>query len=117
MICLHGIAEVLPYDFGNGGTIISFRQQPRNKVVDTACKNRTKGNPKEHSRSPHSTGQSTEDRAQSSDVQQLDQEDTARSHRNIVDTIFQSVCRSLSVIDRRTETTLDIAAVNEVAEN
>ena len=34
----HGIAEVLPYDFGNGGTIISFRQQPRNKVVDTACK-------------------------------------------------------------------------------
>ena len=85
--------------------------------MDTAGKHRTEGDPQEYSRPPHSTSQSTENRTQASDVQQLDQENPPVFHRYVVNTIFQTIGRSLSVIDRRTEAAFYVSAIDEITTN
>ena len=113
----HGRPQVFAAQFGNGCPIIPFGQYAGNEVMDTTCKHSTERDPQEYGRTPHSTSQSTEDRTQAGNVQQLNQENSPVFHRYVVNTIFQTIGRSLSVIDRRTEAAFYVSAINEITSN
>ena len=80
--------------------------------MNTACKDRTEGDPQEYDRSPQCTLHGSEDRAQTSDIKKLDQEKLPLGHNHIVDAIVDSDCRCLSVI--RTENVIYEVAVDKV---
>ena len=66
--------------------------------MNTAGKDRTEGDPQEYDRSPQCTLHGSEDQAQTSDIQKLDQKEFPLGHDYVVDTIVDSDCRCLSVI-------------------
>ena len=64
----------------------------------TTCKNRTECNPQEYNRSPQCSLHSSEDWSQTSNIQQLYQEQFPLWHYHIIDTVIDPNRRCLSVI-------------------
>ena len=81
--------------------------------MNTTCKDGAKGDPQEHHRAPQSALQSTEDRAQASDVQQLDEEQLPLRHHDVVNAIVDADSRSFTVV--RSERVVNDLAIDKVA--
>ena len=91
----------------------NFAEHTGEVIVDTTCKDGTKGDPQEDHRAPQSALQGTEDRAQASDVQQLDEEQLPLRHHDVVNAIVDADSRSFTVV--RSERVVNDLAINKIA--
>ena len=83
--------------------------------MDSTHEDATKDNPQVGGRTKENTHDGTEDRTRSGDVQELNQIDAPRGHRDIIGTVLQAVRGSLT-LRLRTKRALYKTAVKEVAE-
>ena len=112
---LHGVSKIDTGYLRNGSTVVSLGKHSCEVVMNCTCENCTECDPEEHNRSPHSSGQSSEDRAKSSDVEELNEEQLPLWHYDVVDTVINGNSRSLSVI--RIEDTIYELTIEEVSQN
>ena len=83
--------------------------------MNAAGKDGTEGDPKEHDGSPQSALHGTEDRSQTSDVQQLYQEQLPLRHHDVVNAVVDTHSRRFAVI--RAEGVVDDFTVSKVADH
>ena len=108
----HRAAHVMADDLGNTLAILTQGNHSRKVVVDATGKNRTEDNPKVYRGPPKRTAQSTEDRAQASDVEQLDHENTPGRQGDVVNAVVmdEGRCRLVG----RAEQVVDYLAIDEI---
>ena len=84
--------------------------------MDCAHENAAEHNPQIGGRAEEDAHDGTEDGARAGNVEELDEIDAPRRHRDVIDTVLQTVGRRLA-FGFSTEHTLYESSIKEIAEN
>ena len=68
--------------------------------MHSAGEDGTEGDPQEHNRSPHGTGQGAEDGAEAGNVQKLNHKQLPLGHDDVVNAVVDGDCGGLAVVGR-----------------
>ena len=104
--------QFVAHDFRQRSTILAQRDHTAEIVVDSAHEDAAEDDPQVGGRTEEDAHDGTEDGACAGDVEELNEIDTPRGHRDVVGTVLQAVRRGLA-IRLHTEAALYEATVEE----